>query len=220
MENDLLLMQNLKYREFHKKLIPTVDEKTIIGIPVPLLRSYAKTLNNKKEFIQQLPHDYYEENMVHGLLLCEETDFSLCIENLNAFLPYVDNWAVCDSIRPKCFRKNKKDLLFEIQKWLVSPNPYVVRFAIEMLMVHYLDEDFKREYLQWVACVKSDEYYVNMMIAWYFATALAKQWDVSFPYIAEGKLPLFVHNKTIQKAVDSYRISNGQKQTLKSYRMK
>ena len=218
-QKDLLAMQNPAYREFHKKLIPTVDESRVIGIPVPEFRKYAKNLENE-DFLEQLPHTYYEENMLHSLLLSQEKEIGSCLEKVNEFLPFVDNWAVCDSLRPKCFAKNKEKLLAQIKKWLGSSHNYTLRFAIEMLMVHFLDEDFNEEYLQWVACVNSDAYYVNMMIAWFFATALAKRWDVAFPYIAECKLPLFVHNKTIQKAVESYRISNRQKQALKSYRMK
>ena len=218
-QQDLLAMQNREYREFHKKLIPTVDETLVIGIPVPVLRQYAKTLGEQESaFLQQLPHTYYEENMLHGLLLSLEKDMELCLERLNGFLPFVDNWAVCDSLRPKCFGKQKKRLLSEIQKWLASSHSYTLRFGIEMLMVHFLEEDFNPVYLQWVAKVKSQEYYVNMMIAWYFATALSKQWEPALPYITGYQLSPFVHNKTIQKAVESYRISKEQKQLLKTYK--
>ena len=216
-QKDLLAMQNLAYREFHKKLIPTIKEDFVIGVPVPQLRKYAKTMIDK-DFLKELPHTYYEENMLHGLLVSLEKDMELCLGRLNSFLPFVDNWAVCDSIRPKCFGKNKMRLLEEISKWLVSSHQYTVRFAIEMLMVHFLEEDFKEEYLQWVSSVKSQEYYVNMMISWYFATALSKQWECALPYITEYQLSPFVHNKTIQKAVESYCISKEKKQLLKLYR--
>ncbi len=219
-QQDLLAMKNEEYKNFHKKLIPTVNENSVIGIPVPVLRQYAKSLGNGGEdFLKELPHTYYEENMLHGLLVSLEKDLELCLQKLNSFLPFVDNWAVCDSIRPKCFGKNKEGLLLQIQKWLSSSHCYTVRFAIEMLMVHFLEDDFNPVYLQWVAKVKSDEYYVNMMIAWYFATALAKQWEFALPYIEEYKLSPFVHNKTIQKAVESYRISKEQKEELKGYRI-
>lgn len=219
-QQDLLTMQNREYREFHKKLIPTVDETLVIGIPVPILRQYAKTLGEQESaFLQQLPHTYYEENMLHGLLLSLEKDMDLCLERLNGFLPFVDNWAVCDSLRPKCFGKQKARLLSEIQKWLASSHSYTLRFGIEMLMVHFLEEDFNPVYLQWVAKIKSQEYYVNMMIAWYFATALSKQWEPTLPYITGYQLSPFVHNKTIQKAVESYRISKEQKQLLKTYKL-
>ncbi len=218
-QRDLLRMQNHTYKEFHKKLIPTVNESSVIGILIPLLRSYAKGMKQTADlFLKQLPHTYYEENMLHGLLLSLEKDIEVCFTNLNEFLPYVDNWAVCDSIRPQCFAKNKKLLLSQIQEWLDSSHEYTIRFAVEMLMVHFLDDAFRPEYLQWVAQIKSDKYYVNMMIAWYFATALSKRWYETIPYILEQKLSLFVHNKTIQKAVESYRISQEQKELLKGCR--
>lgn len=216
---DLMNLQNLQYKEFHQKLIPTVEHKRIIGIPVPLLRVYAKNMGEyRSRFLRQLPHTYYEENMLHGLILSMEKDMDVCLEAVNQFLPFVDNWAVCDSMRPKCFAPNKPRLLLEIQKWISSEQTYILRFAIEMLMVHFLGRDFKEEYLAWVAAVTHDDYYVNMMIAWYFATALAKQWESALPFIREGKLSSWIHNKTIQKAVESYRITKEQKMELKRYK--
>ena len=220
-QKDLFAMQDISYKGFHSRLIPTVSPNTIIGVRIPLLRSFAKQMNLKgqvKTFLLQLPHQYYEENMLHGLLINELNEFSECVNQLNRFLPFVDNWAVCDSIRPKCFNKNRHLLLAEIENWLCSPHPYTVRFGIEMLMVHYLDEDFQRRFLEQVSAIESDEYYVNMMIAWYFATALAKQWEATLPYSHNKRLSIWVHNKTIQKAMDSYRVTPEQKKLLKALR--
>jgi len=214
---DLFKMQDLEYKSFHSKLIPTINPNTIVGVRVPLLRKYAKEIKNcATEFLCVLPHKYYEENNLHAFLISEITDFEICIEILNKFLPYVDNWATCDGIRPKCFKKNRKKLLKEIKKWIVSNHIYTVRFAVEMLMVHFLDDDFDANYLAIVSKVRSEEYYVNMMVAWYFATALAKKWTETIVYIERKILPLWVHNKTIQKAIESYRITPVQKVYLKS----
>ena len=202
----LMELQDLKYREFISKLIPTVNSETVIGVRTPAMRKLAKEISGSEEaeeFLHSLPHTYYEENNLHGCLIELIKDYDVCIEALNQFLPYVDNWATCDFIRPKVFKKHKSDLLEQIKIWLKSDHIYTVRFAIEMLMTFYLDENFSKEYLAWVAQIRSEEYYLNMMIAWYFATALAKQYEAALPYLEEQKLDQWTHNKTIQKAVES-----------------
>ncbi len=214
--------QDLKYKAFHEKLIPNVKPDTVIGVRTPILRNIAKAFlqnENKTNFMNNLPHTYYEENNVHVCLIEQIKDYNTCINELNSFLPYVDNWATCDIIRPKCFSENKEALLSEIKKWLKSNQPYTIRFAIEMLMVHFLDIDFNEIYLKEVAQIKSDEYYVNMMIAWYFATALAKQRNTAIKYIESKKMPVWVHNKAIQKAIESYRITDDDKKYLKSLKI-
>lgn len=215
-------MQDSKYREFHSKLIPNIDPDTVIGVRTPRLKEYAKGLKNTdtSAFLNDLPHKYYEENNLHALLIMGIRDYGLCIEALDKFLPCVDNWATCDMLRPVSFKRHRPELLGEIQRWLKSGHTYTVRFGMEMLMVHFLDEDFSPEYLDWVAGIHSDEYYVNMMSAWYFATALAKQWDASLPYIENGRLDRWVHNKSIRKAIESYRITDAQKTCLRSLKIK
>ena len=215
-QKTLFSMQDTKYRDFHARLVPNIDKNTIIGVRTPNLRAFAKEIKPKaEEIFSGLPHRYYEENNLHAFLISEMSDFDECIEKLNTFLPYVDNWATCDGIRPKCFKKNKETLIFEIDKWLKSGHTYTVRFAIEMLMTHFLDGDFNEKYLEKVSNVKSHEYYINMMIAWYFATALAKKWDCTVKYLEEKRLSEWVHKKTIQKAIESYRITEKQKEYLK-----
>lgn len=219
----LLEMQDPSYREFISKLVPTVAKERFIGIRTPALRKLAKELKQTPEaerFLQELPHRYYEENCLHAFLIEQIRGYPACIETLNSFLPYVDNWAVCDSMSPKVLAKHRQELLQEISVWLKSPHPYTVRFGIEALMNWYLDDAFLPAYPQMVAEVISEEYYVNMMIAWYFATALAKQYDVVLPYLQEKRLSKWVHNKTIQKAVESYRITPEQKTYLRSLRIK
>lgn len=214
--------QDLKYKSFHEKLIPNVKPDTVIGVRTPILRSIAKDFSqsaNKTHFISNLPHTYYEENNVHACLIEQIKDYNICIDELNRFLPYIDNWATCDMLRPKCLSKNKDALLAEIKKWLKSNQPYTIRFAIEMLMVHFLGSEFDEIYLKEVAQIKSNEYYVNMMIAWYFATALAKQRNAAIKYIVNKKLPVWVHNKAIQKAIESYRITDDDKKYLKSLKI-
>ena len=223
MKSVLFENQDLGYKEFHQKLVPNLDPDTIIGVRVPTLRKLAKDFSGtekRAEFLKTLPHKFYEENNLHAFFIEQIADFDRCIAEINRFLPYIDNWATCDSMRPKVFSKNKEKLLLEIDKWLKSEKTYTVRYGIEMLMVHFLDEDFNEKHLEKVALIESDEYYVNMMIAWYFATALAKQWDMTVPYLYENKLHPRVHNKTIQKAVESYRISAEQKKFLKNLRRK
>ena len=218
---ELFNLRDIKYKEFQSKLIPTIAKDKIIGVRVPEVRRIAKKYANtskSKKFLENLPHKYYDENMLHGLLLSEIKDYDLCLKEVNRFLPYVDNWAVCDIMSPKVFKnkKHKEDLINEIIKWSKSSNTYECRFGIRMLMAYYLDENFKNDYLDIVVNIHSDEYYVNMMIAWFFATALAKEWDDAILYLEKSKLDKWVHNKTIQKARESYRITKEQKEYLKS----
>lgn len=217
---ELLSKQDLTYRQMQIRLIPNINSHTIIGVRTPELRAMAENMKNKLAFLQDLPHRWFEENQIHSFILGQEKDFSRAVAGVNAFLPYVDNWETCDQLRPISFRKHRQELLAHIQKWLASGQVYSVRFAIGMLMAHYLDESFDPEYLAWVAAVESDAYYVNMMIAWYFATALAKQYEAAYPYISQYRLSKWVHNKTIQKAVESFRISAEQKQRLRELRIK
>lgn len=216
----LLDLRDLKYKEFHSKLVPNINPDTIIGVRAPKLREIAKKMRETEVFFNSLPHKYYDENVLHGFLISEIKDFEHCIEKLEKFLPFVDNWAVCDGIRPKCFKKNPDKLLPYINKWLKSKYTYTVRFSIEMLMIYYLDDEFKEIYVEKVSKVKSEDYYVNMMIAWYFATALCKKWDCAIKYLEENKLPLWIHNKTIQKATESLRITDEQKIYLKNLKIK
>lgn len=217
--DQLFNLRDEKYKDFHKKLIPNVDENKIIGIRTPALKDFAKSIKDShdaKSFIQRLPHEYYEEYNLHVFLICEIKDFNACIMEVERILPYIDNWATCDSFKPKCFKRNKPKLLLKINEWIKSCHVYTVRFAIEMLMTHFLDDDFKLEYAELVASIKSSEYYLNMMIAWYFATALAKHYDETITFLHEKTLSVWVHNKTIQKAIESYRITTEQKQYLRN----
>ena len=218
----LFELQDEKYADFQAKLTPGIPRESFIGVRVPQVRTLAKSYYKDLEsadFLQELPHQYYDENMLHGLVLSEMKDFEACVKAVDAFLPYVDNWAVCDIMSPKVFRKHKEELLPVIKRWVASDQVYTCRFGIEMLMSHYLDQDYKPEYLEIVAAVRSEEYYVNMMIAWFFATALAKQWDTVIPYIEENRLEPWVHNKTIQKAREGYRITPEQKEYLKGLKV-
>lgn len=205
-----------EYREFSSKLMPTVEKSKVIGIRTPLLRKFAKSLENYEAFLTELPHKYFEENNLHAFLIEREKDFEKCIEKLNVFLPYVDNWATCDSMKPKVLKKEPEKLLEYIKIWLKSKDTYSVRYGINLLMSFYLDDNFKRDYLMLVADIKSDEYYINMMRAWYFATALAKQYKQTLPYIENKVLDKWTHNKTIQKATESLRITKEQKEYLKT----
>ena len=212
-------MCDLRYKDFHSRLIPTVDKELVIGVRTPDLRKFAKGIAKSehcKEFLKILPHKYYEENNLHAFLIEQIKDYDLCISELNRFLPFVDNWATCDMMRPKIFKKHLPELLEQIKIWLKSSEVYAVRFAIEMLMCHYLDENFNKEYLQWVAEIRSEEYYIRMMVAWYFATALAKQYDAAVPYLEKKLLDSDTHGKTIRKAVESYRITDEQKAYLRT----
>lgn len=221
LQTTLFGLQDLKYRDFHSRLMPGIDKDTIIGIRTPVLRKFAKEFAGTTEaetFLQELPHQYYEENNLHMMLLAGIKEYEKCVCEVEHFLPYINNWATCDSPAPKCFAKHKEELLPKIRTWMVSDHTYTIRYGIEMLMNLYLEEDFKPEYPKLVVAVQSEEYYVNMMIAWYFATALAKQWDAVLPYLEARKLSPWVHRKTIQKAVESYRITDEQKIYLKSLR--
>lgn len=220
-QKHLFELQDMAYRDFHSRLMPGIDKETIIGIRVPVLRKYAKSIAGTElaeKFIKELPHCYYEENNLHMMLITRIKDYDRCLLEIERFLPYIDNWATCDFPAPKCFENHKEDLLPVIKRWIASSETYTIRYGIGMLMRLYLDTDFDPEYVRIVAEVKSDEYYVNMMIAWYMATALAKQWDAVIPYIEEHRMPDWVHRKTIQKAVESYRITDEQKRYLKGYR--
>ena len=219
----LFSLQDTAYRDFQGKLIPGLGAETMIGVRTPELRKLAKELAKRediRDFLKDLPHGYFDENQVHAFILSEEKDFEKCMDELELFLPYVDNWATCDQMSPKVFRKNKKDLLTAIKRWIESDQTYTVRFAIKMLMEHFLDEDFDPIYPEMVATVRSEEYYIRMMIAWYFATALAKRYDAVLPYLKQEKLDVWTHNKAIQKAVESYRITEEQKIYLKSLKRK
>ena len=216
---ELFRLQDREYRDFQKKLIPTADPDTVIGIRTPELRKYAAQLvksDRIDEFLSVLPHRYFDENQLHAFIVSEIRDFDRCVREIIRFLPYVDNWATCDQMSPKVFRKHRNELLPHIREWMDSGETYTVRFGIGMLMQQFLDADFRPEYPEWVAGIRSEEYYVNMMIAWYFATALAKQYDQVIPYIENRRLGDWTHNKTIQKAVESFRITPEQKVYLKS----
>ena len=217
-QKELFALQDKEYMRFLSKLTPNISEDTIIGVRIPEIRKLAKKLvknNEYEDFLKELPHKYYDENLLHGAIISENKDFENCIELLNSFLPFVDNWAVCDTISPKIFKNHKKELIEKIKEWSQSDKTYTCRFGVEMLMTHFLDEDFKKEYLEMVANIHSEEYYVKMVIAWFFATALAKQWDYAVIYLENNRLDVWVHNKTIQKARESLRISMEKKEYLK-----
>ncbi len=219
----LFSMQDTEYRDFHSRLMPNIEKECIIGVRIPKLRAYAKELSKtslSQAFLEKLPHKYYEENNLHALLIDALSDPEEQLKQLERFLPHVDNWATCDLMRPRALFKCPQLLLSAVYHWIESERTYTVRFAVSMLLCRFLDEDFKEQYLELVAGVRSEQYYIQMMQAWYFATALAKQPDAALPYITEKRLPIWVHNKTIQKAVESYRISKEQKAFLKTLRIK
>lgn len=219
----LFAMQDLKYRDFTAKLTPTVPPERIIGVRTPELRKYAAELSKTKDaaaFMAALPHLYQEENNLHAFLIERIADYDACVAALDAFLPYVDNWATCDSMSPKCLKKQLPRLTGEIRRWMASDRVYTVRFGMGMLMRHFLDDAFDPAYLDWVAALRSEEYYINMMIAWFFATALAKQWDATLPYIMSRRLEPWVHNKAIQKAIESYRIPEDRKIWLRAQKIR
>ena len=219
----LLAARDTKNAAFQAKLTPGIAKEKFLGVRVPELRKIEKALRGTaeaEEFLRTLPHKYYDENILHGAILSLMKDFGTCVDAVNAFLPYVDNWAVCDIMSPRVFKKHKDELLPKIKEWIASDHVYTCRFGMEMLMCHYLDDDFRAEYLELPANVHSEEYYVNMMIAWFFATALAKQWDAAIGYIEQDRLDTWVHNKTIQKARESYRITKEQKEYMKTLKKK
>lgn len=220
---ELFALCDGEYGDFNAKLIPSIDRRHVIGVRTPELRAMAKRLHGTaqaEEFLHALPHEYFEENQLHAFLLEYEKDYSALIAALDAFLPCVDNWATCDQMNPKSLGRNKEALLAKIREWLASGRCYTVRYAIGQLMRWYLDADFKPEYADMVAAVRSEEYYVRMMAAWYFATALAKQYDAVLPYFTERKLDAWTHNKAIQKAVESYRVSDEHKTALRRLKVK
>ena len=233
-------LRDEEYARFQAKLTPTVAGQLFIGVRVPVIRKLAKQLSGSEQataFLQELPHQYYDENMLHGLLINEIRDYEACLDQVDAFLPYVDNWAVCDTLSPKVFKKHKPELLTKIREWSASKEAYTSRFGMEMLMTHFLDEDFCPEYLEiptqtdrecekdpserqqsgkQTVSANSDEYYVRMMVAWFFATALAKQWEATIPYLEQQRLEPWTHNKTIQKSIESYRVTDSQKAYLRT----
>lgn len=215
----LFEMQDLQYRDFQAKLVPTVDKETIIGVRTPAVRKFAREIGRDPEisrFLADLPHQYYDENNLHSFIIERIKDYEECLGEVERFLPYIDNWATCDTQSPKVFAKHTEELLGPIRRWIASDRPYTVRYGIGMLMKFYLDENFKVQYLEMVSSVRSEEYYVKMMAAWYFATALAKQYDDAVRYLQDKKLDAWTHNKTIQKARESYRITAEQKAYLKT----
>ena len=218
----LFALAEPRYREFLSALIPTAPPAQILGVRSPALRALAKTLRGCPEaagaFLTELPHSFHEENLLHAYLLGFERDYAQGLARLEAFLPYVDNWAVCDAIALPCFRKRRDALRREIPRWLASEHPYTVRFGIKQLMDHFLDQDFSPACMELVGRVRTSQYYENMMIAWYFATALAKQWDAALPWLTERRLDRWVHNKAIQKVVESRRLTDRQKALLRSLR--
>ena len=215
--------QDKEYRVFQQKLMPGIELENIIGVRLPVIRKIAKEnakTEDAKKFLDSLPHKYYDENQLHGFLINQIKDYDECVKRIDEFLPYVDNWAVCDSINPKMLSKHKEELIKDIKRWVSSKETYTIRHGIHMLMAFFLDSDFKKEYLEIPAKIVSEEYYVNMMIAWFFATALAKKWDATITHIEEKKLPVWVHNKTIQKAIESYRVNEEHKQYLRTLKIK
>ena len=219
---ELFALQDTEYQVFQSKLMPTIPPETVIGVRTPLLRKRAKELAGTPQaesFLHDLPHRYYEENNLHAFLIEQIRDYDTALAETERFLPYINNWATCDCFCPKVFAKHKAELLIPLRRWLGSDQTYTVRYAMGMLMRYYLDEDFQPEYLAWVAGVHSEESYLNMMRAWYFATALAKQPDAALPWLTDRRLDVWTHNKTIQKAAESYRIPPEMKQQLRELRI-
>lgn len=222
---DLLANQDLAYKSFNLKLLPGIDSEKVIGVRTPVIKTLAKKWAKDpriSDFIAILPHEYFEENSLHEQIIAEIKDYDECIREVDRFLPVIDNWATCDTLSPKCFKKKnlKPRLIEDIKRWLASTEPFTIRFGQEMLMSHFLDEDFRPEYLEWVARETNDHYYVRMMVAWFFATALAKQWDNTIPYIENPQMAKWTHNKTIQKAIESFRITKEQKDYLRTLKVK
>lgn len=218
-KESLLALQDPQNAVFQAKLTPGIPAESFLGTRVPEIRKLEKQIRNTAEsevFLNTLPHEYYDENLLHSVMISNMKDYNAVIDAIENFLPYVDNWAVCDTLRPVIFKKKKEGLMEKIQGWIKSEETYTIRFGIDMLMTYYLDQDFLTKYLELPASVHSEEYYVNMMIAWYYATALAKQWESTISYLEEKRLDLWVHNKTIQKACESYRITDEQKAYLRT----
>ena len=218
----LYSLQDLKYRDMQIKIIPTISPESIIGARTPELKDMAKNIvkdGNWKDFLEELPHKYFEENQLHAFVISRIKDLNECMEELRKFLPYVDNWATCDQMSPKIFKKHKEELLTHTKEWIRSDKTYIIRFGVKMLMEHFLDEAYDPQYPEMVAGIRSEEYYVNMMVAWYFATALAKQYESILPFIEGKRLEAWTHNKAIQKSVESRRITEEQKIYLKSLKV-
>lgn len=220
---ELFNLSDQKYREFQGKLIPNANKEIMIGVRTPTLKALAKKVISTPqcaEFLKCLPHKYFDENQLHAFIISEIKDFDTCITEVERFLPFIDNWATCDQLSPKVFKKHKTELLPYIEKWVKSEKTYTVRFGIGMLLSHFLDGDFNTDYLDTVSSIKSDEYYINMMIAWYFATALAKQYDTAITYMENKRLDIWTHNKAIQKACESYRVTSEHKDYLKKLKVR
>mgnify|MGYP000596353684 CR=1 FL=1 len=223
LQRKLFKLQDLKYRNFHSKLMPGIDKETIIGIRTPVLRKFAKEFAKTEAaeaFLKELPHQYYEENNLHMLLISDIKDYERCLAEVKRFLPYINNWATCDMLAVEVVKKHLDTFIDEVYRWMESDHAYTIRFGISMLMRYYLEDAFQMEYPEKVAQIRSEEYYVNMMCAWYFATALAKQYDKILPFIEKQKLDVWTHNKTIQKAIESYRITPEQKEYLRGLKIK
>lgn len=222
-QKELFKNQDEKYRDFQSKLLPSVNPLSIIGVRTPIISTFAKKLykeNDYSDFLSDLPHKYFDENQLHAFLISEIKDYEVCVEELNKFLPFVDNWATCDQMSPKIFKNHKKELSEQIDVWISSEKTYTLRFAVGMLMQHFSDTDFDLKYPKMISAIQSDEYYVKMMIAWYFATALAKQYDSVVPFLENEVLDKWTHNKTIQKCSESYRITDEQKKYLRTLKRK
>ena len=218
----LKALQDLKYRDMQLRIIPTVDPESVIGVRTPELKAMAKDIlrsGDHRDFLNDLPHEYFEENQLHAFIISGMKELDECVEELEKFLPYIDNWATCDQLSPKIFKKHREVLLEHIKKWIRSDKTYTVRFGMGMLMEHFLDADYDQQYPEMVAEIRTEEYYINMMIAWYFATALTKQYDQVLPYIEEKRLDDWTHNKTIQKCLESRKISDEKKRYLKSLKI-
>lgn len=221
-QKKLMSLYDEEYKKFNSKLIPAVPTESQIGVRIPHIRKLAKELKSTaeaEEFLSSLPHRYFEENNLHGYLLETINDFDKALEMTEKFLPYIDNWATCDTVTPKAFRKNLPVLYEKVKGWLKSEHPYTIRFGVNMLMKFFLDENFREESLNLVGSIVSEEYYVNMVRAWFFATAVAKQRETALPYLTEKKLDKWTHNKTIQKCTESYRISDEDKKLLKEMKL-
>lgn len=218
LQQKLQQLQDLGYQEMQIRIIPNINVQKIIGVRTPVLRQLAKSFPQSEEFLNSLPHAFFEEDQIHAFLLSSGQSFQDVVAKVDVFLPHVDNWATCDQMNPKIFRKHRAELLPYIEKWISSEHTYAIRFGIKMLMDHFLEEDFSPYYLELVASIYTEEYYVRMMIAWYFATALAKQYEAAYPYLVQHRLERWIHNKTIQKAVESFRISQEHKEQLKMLR--
>lgn len=219
----LKTLADIEYKSFHSKLMPTVAPNKILGIRTPVLRKFAKEFSKSSEaadFLNTLPHEYYEENNLHGMLIERLKDYNEVICRLDAFLPFIDNWATCDLISPKIFKKHTDELYFKIVEWISCDHTYTARHGIKTLMTFYLDEHFQKEHLELVTNKRSQEYYANMATAWYFATALAKQYESTLPYLENRRLDIWTHNKAIQKAIESYRVTNEQKNYLRKLKIK